>query len=139
MGEEQAREGYTFLYEGRIKACAECSLADVCHGKLKPHSVYRVVEVRDRRVECRVFGAALLVRVEPAEVEAALEAGKALESALVRFFPQECGLLECRYFNLCVPVGLEEDRICKIMKVSGFFTCPRRGIRLAWVSLLPQF
>ncbi|HID19024.1 TPA: hypothetical protein EYP27_05740 [Candidatus Bathyarchaeota archaeon] len=139
LGEKLAKTGYTFIYERKTGLCIDCDFFKVCHGKLKSNVAYRVVEVKDKRVECTLSGISLLVRVEPAEVEAAVEVKEALEGALIRFNSQECNLLTCQYFNLCVPIGLESwEKTCKIVKVSDVFTCPQRGVRLAQVSLQPQ-
>ncbi|KYH38736.1 MAG: hypothetical protein AYL30_003140 [Candidatus Hecatellales archaeon B24] len=139
LSEKLAKNGYVFIYEGEVAPCVECDFYKVCHGKLKPNMAYRVVEVKDKKIKCPVLGPSCLVRVEQAEIEAAVEAGQALEGALIRFNPQECGLLTCQYFNLCVPVGLEEgDKSCKIVNVSEAFTCPQKGVRLARVSLQLQ-
>ncbi|MHC1586227.1 MAG: UPF0179 family protein [Candidatus Hecatellaceae archaeon] len=139
LGKGQAKPGYLFIYEGEAEKCGECSYLKVCHGKLKSGNLYRVVEVKDKEVECPILGESLLVRVEPAEIQVALESKYAIEGATVKFLPQDCGQLECQYFDLCVPASLQaSDRAFKVVRVGEAFTCPRSGNRLVQAWLLPQ-
>jgi len=138
LGEKTARLGYVFVYEGEAAACRRCDFSRVCHGKLKPNLAYKVVEVRDKRIECPVLGEAVLVRVEKAPVKVAIRVEQAVEGALIKFTPQECGRLSCEYFSLCVPTALSSGGAYKIIEVLGFFNCPVRGVRLAQVYLQPQ-
>ena len=135
----QARLGYVFIYEGIAEECVSCSYLKVCHGKLKEGVAYKVVEVKDRKVECPLLGEVLLVRVEPVEVEAALEVKHAIEGAIVSFAPRDCSQLECQYFDLCVPTfSRNGGGTYKIVRVGEAFTCPLSGIRLVQVWLLPR-
>ena len=140
IGEGQAWEGYCFTFGGEAEACAKCGYAKVCHGKLKVGYTYRVVEVKDKHVECPILGLAQLVVVETADVEAAVEAGRAVEGALIRVKPRGCPYLTCPHFDLCMPpaLGWDEEKTFKVVEVSGFFSCPQTGERLAQVRLHPH-
>ena len=139
LGKSQAKVGHRFIYEGSAEKCEDCPYLKVCHGKLKKGTVYRVVEVRGRKVECLLLGEAFLVRVEPAEVEAAVEARQAIQGATVRFSPRDCGKMECQYYIYCSPPALNlEEKPCKILKIIRSFSCPQTGIQLSLVQLLPQ-
>ncbi|WP_309492149.1 UPF0179 family protein [Candidatus Hecatella orcuttiae] len=133
-----AKEGYTFLYEGKPKVCEDCEYVKVCHENLTPHTAYTVASVKEKQVSCQVFeGDARLVEVQPAEVEGAVEVHLAIPGALIRFNPQPCSRLHCEKFNLCVPNALVEGAACRVMELRERFVCPRTGVQLQ-VSLLSQ-
>ena len=135
-----AKVGYSFIYEGSASACSGCEYFKVCHGKLKRSVAYRVSEVRDKKVSCALVGEAVLVRVEPCEIEAALDAKRMVEGAIILFKPIDCGKLSCSHFNLCSPIALEgaRERKFKIVRVTDSFVCPSTGVKLARVLLRPQ-
>jgi uncharacterized protein (UPF0179 family) len=139
VGVDQAKQGYTFLYEGMAKKCENCSYRNVCHGNLTPKKIYRVLELRDKTVNCNVYvGKARLVGVYEAEIEAVVEPRHAFPMAVIRYKPQICSIYTCKYFEKCFPVGLSEGMSFKILETRESFQCPTSGKRLVEVLLLPS-
>jgi len=137
--DNEAKNGYTFFYEGIAKDCEECTYLKVCHGNLKAKNLYKVTGVRDKLFDCSVFGRkARLVEVQLAEIEAAVDPKYTIESALVNFEPQTCGDLLCKMFDVCVPDDIEIGQKYKVVKVHSSFACQKNGKKLISVSLLPH-
>ncbi|MEM1569504.1 MAG: UPF0179 family protein [Candidatus Bathyarchaeia archaeon] len=133
-GVAQARVGCTFLAGKPSEQCINCRLYKVCVGKLEPHRLYRVVEVRGRVFQCTLHKDGVkLVVVEENPVEAAVEDKLIVEGMTLVFSPILCKI-DCINKSLCTPEGLMKNDRCRVVEVGGRLNCPA-GLKLRRVVL----
>lgn len=137
LAKTHAREGYTFLYEGKAAVCDSCRYSAVCHSNVRGGSLYQVVKVRDKTINCPLVGETQLVEVSEAGVKVAVGVEGAHDGALMVFAPQPCSNLSCDRFDICVPTTLRGGVRCRIVEVGDVFRCPMSGRSLQGVSVLP--
>ncbi|MCW3135683.1 MAG: UPF0179 family protein [Canidatus Methanoxibalbensis ujae] len=137
VGAPFAKEGMEFIFFGGTRKCEECRLKDTCLN-LEPGRKYRVLHVREGfKHECALHdGGVCVVEVEEAEIEAALEARKALEGSKIRFELPKCEEYDCNLRDLCFPAGLNDGEKCTVLKViDETETCPKKGVFMKKVLL----
>ncbi|WP_457555057.1 UPF0179 family protein [Candidatus Pyrohabitans sp.] len=134
MDRRYAKRGYAFIHYGAAEECEGCRLSRVCVENLEKGRKYRVVAVRERLHSCALWGEAVVVEVEEAEVEAGLEKKCALIGATISFEPLACERVLCSNYPLCLPEGLEAGDRVVVLQTGGRIEC-ERGLALVKVAL----
>jgi uncharacterized protein (UPF0179 family) len=129
IGERQAKVGGRFIYLGPLTECKECKLKGVCFN-LDAGVLYRIVEVRDVKHDCKVHEEGVrVVKVEKERMEGAVSKKGALEGTIITWEVIKCDHLSCEHYRLCHPPGVEKGHKAKIAKIVGDLACPE-GKRL---------
>jgi uncharacterized protein (UPF0179 family) len=134
IDKRSAKEGYLFIHYGAAEECAECKLSKTCLENLEAGRKYRVVGVRKKSHTCAVYGEAVVVEVEEAEVEAGIEPRKALIGAKLVYSPVACNKVLCENYLLCSPEGLKVGDVVMIKDSGAKLSC-ERGLPLVKVVL----
>lgn len=91
----------------------------ICIDKLEIGRIYKIVEILGKKHKCNIHeGGVIAVKVVESEIEIAINAGKAFESAIINFQKNECDEINCKNYELCNPIGLKNNEKCKILKLS---------------------
>jgi uncharacterized protein (UPF0179 family) len=123
IGERQAKIDGRFIYLGPLTECKECKLKGVCFN-LDAGNLYRIVEVRDVRHECKVHEEGVrVVKVEKEQMEGAISKKGALEGTTITFEPIRCDNLGCEHYHLCHPQGIEKGHKARIARILGDLEC----------------
>ena len=131
----QAKEGFTFLHKGAAPKCEQCEYFHVCVKNLEPGRVYRVVGLREKRVQCESAETDMIVvEVIESEIEGAIPSKQAMEGAVMFFQTGECHKEGCENLDLCFPKGLLNGDRCQEVKITGNLRCPQ-GLSLTKVVL----
>ncbi len=126
ISSKQAKEGFTFLHKGSAPKCQECKYFHVCVKNLELGRVYKVVGLREKRMQCELTDTDMMVvEVVESEIETAILSKQAIEGAVILFQTRECGMENCEDFELCSPKGLLNGDRCEIVKINGNLECPR--------------
>lgn len=137
VGLRQAKIGFSFLKEGPLKECEDCTLFKVCGEKLEAGRIYVVTEVRDKVFPCGVHEEGVqVVEVAEKKIEANIERRIAFPYAIITFQPQVCKETLCLNYERCVPQGLKTGDKCRIAEVKeqAAVACPL-GSRLVSATL----
>ena len=131
-----AKKGYKFVFEGKVsEECKECPLYNVCVKNLEKGRVYEIVNVRNKKHKCKVYGSeVVVVEVREADIEALIKTSLAIEGAIISYSPLNCNEYSCPYFKLCKPLGVKVGDKYKIVKVLEKLKCSR-GLSLTRVLL----
>lgn len=131
-----ARKGYKFVFEGKVsEECKECPLYNVCIKNLEVGRVYEIVNVRNKKHKCKVYGSEIVVvEVKEADIEALVKTSMAIEGAIISYSPVNCNEYSCPYFKLCKPLGVKPGDKYKIIRVLEKLKCSR-GYSLTKVLL----
>ena len=131
----QAKEGFTFLHKGAAPKCEQCEYFRACVRNLEPERVYRVVGLREKRVQCELAETDMMVvEAVESEIEAPVPSKQAIEGAIILFQKTECRMEDCESSEFCSPKGLLDGDRCQIVKITGNLQCPQ-GLSLARVVL----
>ncbi len=123
IGEKQAKVDGQFIYLGPLTECKECKLKGVCFN-LDAGALYRIVEVRDVKHECKVHEDGVrVVRVEKERMEGVVSKKGALEGTTVTHEVIRCNHLGCEHYRLCHPFGIDRGRKARISKILGDLEC----------------
>jgi len=118
VGELQAKPGFKFIFQGASEACANCKLREVCVTKLEPNTVYKVVEVLEKRHKCPLReGWVVVAKVVEAEVEALLDAKMAVQDAIITFKRRKCDNVGCAMWSICQSPYVKEGGKYKVLRV----------------------
>lgn len=131
---KNAKIGYEFVHYGGAEECIECELSKVCIGNLEKSRKYRVVAVREKEHECRLYAKVSVVEVEESEVLAAVDRKKAFAGAKIKFTPIECKEMFCKNSNYCNPEGLLSNDACELREILSTIEC-EKGKELVLVRL----
>ncbi|HUT26655.1 MAG TPA: UPF0179 family protein [Methanomassiliicoccales archaeon] len=133
IGERQARVGGQFVYLGPLTECKECKLKGVCFN-LDTGCLYRIVEVRDVKHDCKVHEDGVrVVRVEKEKMEGAVSKKGALEGTTITYEVIKCDHLGCEHYRLCHPLGIDKGRKARIARILGDLDCAE-GKKLVMVA-----
>lgn len=125
IGENQAKEGYEFIFVGPVPDCKDCKLKTVCFSLREGHR-YRVKAVRPIKHECRIHEVGVrIVEVEEVPMEVCLPEGKAIEGAIVSIERSGCSDIGCSSFRTCSQAGVKEGAKYKVLEVRGAVDCPQ--------------
>ncbi len=130
-----AKEGYRFLYSGRMEECLGCRFRHACVDNLKEGVAYEVVKVYGIVNRCPALGEVVTVDVKPAEVSVALDPRAAVEGVLVTYTHRECGI-PCQFSELCRNPLVRSGTKVKVLSVGGRVSC-RAGKSLVAAIVLP--
>ncbi|MDI9620194.1 MAG: UPF0179 family protein [Candidatus Nezhaarchaeota archaeon] len=120
VGRLQAKPGFKFVFEKPADVCFECKLREVCALKLKPNTVYVVVDVVGKKHECALRGDWVVVaRVAEAEVEAMIDAKMAIEDAIITLKKARCTDVTCKYYVTCQSPYIREGKRYKVLRVTS--------------------
>ncbi len=132
IGERQAKVDGQFIYLGPLTECKECKLKGVCFN-LDAGALYRIIEVRDVKHECKVHEDGVrVVKVEKERREGVVPKKGVVEGTTITYEPVKCDNLGCAYFRLCHPSGMDRGRKERILKILGDVECAE-GKRLVRV------
>jgi len=131
-----AKKGCKFVFEGKVsEECMECPLYNVCVKNLEVGRIYEIVNVRNMKHKCKVYGSEVIVaEVKEADVEALVKTSMAIEGAIISYSPVSCNEHSCPYFKLCKPLGVMPNDKYKIVRVLEKLKC-FRGYSLTKVLL----
>ncbi|MDG6221116.1 MAG: UPF0179 family protein [Candidatus Thermoplasmatota archaeon] len=138
VGKKQAVKNYVFLYTGPLSECKACKVKSVCFG-LTPGRYYRVIGVRDRTHECKIFADGVrVVDVELAPMKAVVEKKRAIEGTVITLEDVKCRKLSCPHYKACKPFrdGLRKGDKLKIISLEGGAECSQGG-DLMQVMVIP--
>lgn len=129
VGSRQARRGFSFLNEGPLKECENCSLFNVCIAKLEAGRIYMVTDVRDKTFPCQIHeeGVQVVEVVEPS-IETNIERRVAFPCGTITFQPQACKEVSCLNYGKCVPRGIKSGDKCKVVEVKEQAVCPLKRL-----------
>ena len=132
IGESFAKVGFMFYFQGINPNCPErCALYATCQTNLETNTVYRVAELKDRRLDCpKKFHKEpmRLVRLEKPELLASMHNKDIYEGSIINFTPVSCDHTDCGYIDYCEPhkLLLQKDLKAKIVQVKQKINdCPR--------------
>ncbi len=126
IGERQAKVDGRFIYLGPLTECKECKLKGVCFN-LDAGALYRIVEVRDVKHECKVHEDGVrVIKVEKERMEGAIGKKGALEGTTISYEVIKCDHLGCAHYRLCHPLGVDKGHKARIKKIIGDLECAER-------------
>ncbi|MCX6651436.1 MAG: UPF0179 family protein [Methanomassiliicoccales archaeon] len=132
IGERQAKVDGQFIYLGPLTDCKECKLKGVCFN-LDAGALYRIVEVRDVKHDCKVHEDGVrVVKVEKESMEGAIAKKGALEGTTITYEVIKCDHIGCDHYRLCHPLGIDKGHKARIAKIEGDLECAE-GKRLVKV------
>ena len=137
VGVPFAKVDQEFIFLGGTRKCEDCRLRSTCLN-LEEGRRYKVESVREGiKHECPLHeDGVCVVEVVEAEIEAALEARKAVEGSKIVFEMPSCDEWTCDFYDLCHPAGLASGDKCTILSIFDIGkTCPMRGNFLKKVLL----
>ncbi len=127
VGVKQAKENFIFLHQGGSEKCKKCEYYKICVEKLEVGRIYRIVKLHRKVFPCSIHEEGVrVVEVMESNVPAAIPANLAIEGAVITFLEHECNIEDCRYSEICFPIGLNEGDKCKVMEVLGKIPCPEK-------------
>ena len=136
VGVDQARLGYTFLFQGPASMCKSCNFHKVCVENLESGRVYRIVDVGKKKLLCKLLqGEGFVVEVEESPIEVCIDRRLAIRDAIITFNPASCGILTCGNYEKCIPIGLAAGDRCKVTESGEAVQCPEK-LELVRASLL---
>ena len=136
VGVDQARLGYTFLFQSPTSMCKNCGFYNVCVENLESGRVYRIIDVGKKKLPCKLLqGEGFVVEVEESPIEVCLDRRLAIRDAIITFNPASCGICTCGNYEKCIPVGLVAGDRCKVIESGQVVQCPER-LELVLASLL---
>jgi len=123
IGERQAKVDGRFIYLGPLTECKECKLKGVCFN-LDAGALYRIVEVRDVKHECKVHEDGVrVIKVEKEKMEGVVGKKGALEGTTITYEVIKCDRLGCGHYRLCHPLGVDKGHKARIKKIVGDMEC----------------
>lgn len=123
IGERQAKIDGQFIYLGPLTDCKECKLKGVCFN-LDAGALYRIVEVRDVKHDCKVHEDGVrVVKVEKESMEGAIAKKGALEGTTITYEVIKCDHIGCVHYRLCHPLGIDKGHKARIAKIKGDLEC----------------
>ena len=144
VGESYAKEGFMFYFQGINPNCPDnCSFYATCQTNLEKNTVYRVVKVKDRTLDCpKKFHKEpmRLVELEKPDIEVSMHNKDIYEGSIINFIPVSCDNNECSYIDYCSPPKLlvHKNEKTKIQDViEKVENCPR-GFHLSVVKLIKK-
>ncbi len=136
VGMDQARLGYSFLFQGSTSICKNCEFYNACVENLESGRVYRIVDVGKRKLPCKLLQEeGFVVEVEESPIEVCLDRRLAIRDAIITFNPVSCGVRTCGNYEKCTPVGLVAGDRCKVIESGQAVQCPEK-LELVLASLL---
>jgi len=136
VGMDQARLGYSFLFQGPTSICKNCEFYNACVENLESGRVYRIVDVGKRKLPCKLLQEeGFVVEVEESPIEVCLDRRLAIRDAIITFNPVGCGVRTCGNYEKCTPVGLVAGDRCKVTESGQAVQCPEK-LELVLASLL---
>ena len=134
IGDRQAKVGGRFIYLGPLTECKECKLKGVCFN-LDAGALYRIVEVRDVKHDCKVHEDGVrVVKVEKERMEGVVPKKGAMEGSTVTWEVIKCDRLGCQHYRLCHPLGIDKGHKARISKIVGDLECAegKKLVRVAF-------
>ena len=123
IGDRQAKVGGRFIYLGPLTECKECKLKGVCFN-LDAGALYRIVEVRDVKHDCKVHEDGVrVVKVEKERMEGVVPKKGAMEGSTITWEVIKCDRLGCQHYRLCHPLGIDKGHKARISKIVGDLEC----------------
>jgi uncharacterized protein len=123
LGRDQARTGNRFIYGGPLQECRECQLKNICFN-LKKGRRYRVVNVRDKDHQCKVYSDGVkVVEVEQVPFRAGVPKTMVVVGSVITFHPMGCGIFGCHNWNLTHPTALDDGTRIKVISITGEQSC----------------
>ena len=127
IGKSYATKGFLFFFQGPNPNCPKnCKLYTTCQENLTPESVYEVVEVKDRKMQCpHNFHEEemILCKLQTPEIIISMENKDIYLGSIMEFHPIGCDLEECPYYQYCQPskllINKGKIRILKKLKKIG--------------------
>ena len=123
IGDRQAKVGGRFIYLGPLTECKECKLKGVCFN-LDAGALYRIVEVRDVKHDCKVHEDGVrVVKVEKEKMTGVVPKKGAMEGSTITWEVIRCDRLGCEHYRLCHPLGIDKGHKARIAKIVGDLEC----------------
>ncbi|MFH0748921.1 MAG: UPF0179 family protein [Candidatus Bathyarchaeota archaeon] len=119
VGLRQAKRGFSFLSDGPLKECEECTLFKVCGAKLETGRVYVVTEVKEKEFSCKIHEGVKVVEVLEPNIETCIERRLSFLGGIITFHSQTCKKTSCPNYQKCVPRGLKDGDKCKVLETKG--------------------
>ncbi len=134
IGEKLAKEGLEFAFGGCLPGCQSCEIKNSCCG-LEKNKWYRITEVRDMSHECQIHvDNVRVVEVEEIPLKTAVKGRGLIEGSVITLENKNCREVECRYFQLCNPPGIETGGKYHVEKIGKKLECAK-GYDLKEVEL----
>lgn len=137
IGEDLAEVGLSFIFEGQVKECENCRFKASCVDSLEKGRKYIITKVKDITQKCPIHDSGIVnvVEVELADINALVDSKKVFEGSNISFESPDCDI-DCIYYDLCFPDGLNDGDKCIILKNLGKkeHVCAK-GLNLTKVSL----
>jgi len=142
VGVDQARLGYTFLFQGPASMCKNCDFYNVCVENLESGRIYRIIDVGKKKLFCKLLQEeGFVVEVEESPIEVWLDRRLAIRDAIITFNPPTCSISGCENYEKCIPAGLAAGDRCKVIESGQVVQCPEKfELVLAWLlrAVSPQ-
>ena len=142
VGVDQARLGYTFLFQGPASMCKNCDFYNVCVENLESGRIYRIIDVGKKKLFCKLLQEeGFVVEVEESPIEVWLDRRLAIRDAIITFNPLTCSISDCENYEKCIPAGLLAGDRCKVIESGQVVQCPEKfELVLAWLlrAVSPQ-
>ncbi len=125
IGKSLAKEGMKFRFGGCLSKCQDCELKNSCCG-LEKNRWYEVTGVRDKNHKCKVHHEDVsVVEVEQVPIETAASEKSVIEGSVITLEDKECRLVDCEYFNLCYPPGIEFGTKYNVEEIGKKIDCEK--------------
>lgn len=124
VSNSQAKEGFIFIHKGSASKCEGCKYFHVCVKNLETGRIYKVLRLREKRVQCELAETGMtVVEVAECEVEAAVLSKQAIEGVIISYQRRNCQAQDCEFLEQCSPKGLLDGDRCEVVKVSESGHC----------------
>jgi len=133
IGKSYAFEGFQFFFQDPNRNCPKnCKLYTTCQENLIPESVYEVVEVTDRSMQCpNDFHEEemILCKLKTPEIIISMENKDIYLGSIMEYHTIDCGKDQdnCPYYQYCQPSKLliSKGKIRIIKKIKKISDCNR--------------
>ena len=134
VGERWAEVGREFVYLGPNSECRGCNVRTVCFN-LREGGRYRIQSLRDTKHPCKVHDSGVVaVEFEELPVQLSLDAGKAMEGAVVTYLGIDCRNNACPHHRVCSQGFIGKNSRVKILSKSDELDCVE-GRKLVMVEV----
>lgn len=135
VGESIAKEGNKFYYLGSQTECRECRLKTVCFN-LEQNGQYEITSLRDQTHNCLMTEETVRV-VEVKKISRISTVPKkiAIEGSIITLDVPSCEQMDCSYYQMCHPAGIENKCKFTIVEVNNDINCPI-GEKLVLIEII---
>ncbi|MCL2687395.1 MAG: UPF0179 family protein [Methanobrevibacter sp.] len=120
IGEDLAKIGLSFIFDGPAEACEKCRFKASCIDSLEKGRKYTITNVKDISQKCEVHDTGLVkaVEIEKSDIESFIDSKKAFVGSNITHKTPDCDIT-CVFRQDCFPNGLIEGDKCVIIENLG--------------------